>query len=637
MSNDLSVQIERERHFAVSRDALWRLISDTERLNRELKLPPVKYEFVPLAGGGSTLRGRVRFAGLTLHYSEEPYRWARPERFSVRRVFDNGPFQELSIAVELAEENGANDEPGTRARATCRVVGRGALTHQLARRFALASAEALIRAGAGFAAYLAGEQEAAYPRHAGRPPVHEERLAQAAARLKTLGASEAVAARLTDHVARAPAEDVLNLRPFDLADGWGFSRRDVLTVCLLCVRAGLLDLRWRVLCPACRAPGAGAAHLEDVTNGQAHCPACDIRFGPEFDRSVEVYFSVAPAVRPIPDASAVIYCMGGPGNTPHVVAQWPVEPGGETVLSLDLLPGRYALVSPQVAERRDVEVVPTAPPPPGAVGTSITLFPTRGGGNWLQVSTGGGDEDGNRLPCRGSWRVRSGLQTPAVLRLEAPNLVPDVCTAAFVTTLALFRDTFSSEVLSPGVELSVRQIAILFSDLKGSTGLYRDRGDAPSYAVVRNHFSWVKTVLADHDGGVIKTLGDAVMAAFADPADALEAALDLQKHASDRPDALVVKIGLHAGPALAVTANGVLDYFGQTVNVAARLNKESVGGDVVLAQSLAADPRVAAALEENGARNGLHAQAFAAVLRGANDEPTPLLRLTWQPTETNQP
>ncbi len=83
-----------------------------------------------------------------------------------------------------------------------------------------------------------------------------------------------------------------------------------------------------------------------------------------------------------------------------------------------------------------------------------------------------------------------------------------------------------------------------------------------------------------HDGGIVKTIGDAVMAAFSNPADAMRAALAVQRNMAqfnrDRQlgaeDGLViVKLGLHGGPCIVVTLNDRLDYFGSTANLAARL------------------------------------------------------------------
>jgi class 3 adenylate cyclase len=123
--------------------------------------------------------------------------------------------------------------------------------------------------------------------------------------------------------------------------------------------------------------------------------------------------------------------------------------------------------------------------------------------------------------------------------------------------------------------------------------MYRERGDAPSYAEVRRHFELVNEIVTERGGGIVKTIGDAVMAAFHDPAEAVRAALEIQR----REASLTVRIGVHAGPAIVVNANDRLDYFGRTVNLAARLERHSHGGDVVIAESLLADPRVREVVE----------------------------------------
>ncbi|MGH6962095.1 MAG: adenylate/guanylate cyclase domain-containing protein, partial [Dongiaceae bacterium] len=63
-------------------------------------------------------------------------------------------------------------------------------------------------------------------------------------------------------------------------------------------------------------------------------------------------------------------------------------------------------------------------------------------------------------------------------------------------------------------------------------------------------------------------------------------------------DAIIIKLGLHRGPCIAVTLNDRLDYFGSTVNLAARLQGQSVGGDIVLSQALAVDAGVQALLAD---------------------------------------
>jgi class 3 adenylate cyclase len=109
---------------------------------------------------------------------------------------------------------------------------------------------------------------------------------------------------------------------------------------------------------------------------------------------------------------------------------------------------------------------------------------------------------------------------------------------------------------------------------------------------VQRHFTFLINCIALHQGALVKTIGDAVMAVFPRPEAAVQAALDIQAKIGafnreqhiDPP--LVIKIGIHHGPMIAINANNRLDYFGRTVNIAARAQEESVGGDVIVTVDL---------------------------------------------------
>jgi class 3 adenylate cyclase len=91
-----------------------------------------------------------------------------------------------------------------------------------------------------------------------------------------------------------------------------------------------------------------------------------------------------------------------------------------------------------------------------------------------------------------------------------------------------FRDLFADAVLRPGDQVAIGRIAFLFTDIKGSSDLYNRVGDARAYGFVREHYAVLTRAVREHDGAVVKTIGDAVMAAFADPVNALDAALAIR-------------------------------------------------------------------------------------------------------------
>jgi class 3 adenylate cyclase len=135
--------------------------------------------------------------------------------------------------------------------------------------------------------------------------------------------------------------------------------------------------------------------------------------------------------------------------------------------------------------------------------------------------------------------------------------------------------------------------------------MYNRRGDAPSYALVREQFAFLQRLVREHEGAIVKTIGHAIMAAFADPAKGVGAALAIQQeidqfNATHPHEPLVIRLGLHYGPCLAVNLNDRLDYFGATVNLAARLQGQSQGGDVVISQKLGQEPVVSQMLASSG-------------------------------------
>ncbi len=135
------------------------------------------------------------------------------------------------------------------------------------------------------------------------------------------------------------------------------------------------------------------------------------------------------------------------------------------------------------------------------------------------------------------------------------------------------------------------QRAVLFTDIVGSTAYFEQRGDTAGLAMIERHNRLLFPIIAEHRGRLIKTIGDAIMAAFTAPADAVRAAVAmqrrLQQHNAEQPQAdhIRVRIGIHYGPVLERDD----DLFGDTVNAAARIEALAAGGQVLIAGSLEAE------------------------------------------------
>ena len=298
------------------------------------------------------------------------------------------------------------------------------------------------------------------------------------------------------------------------------------------------------------------------------------------------------------------FCLFGPMSTPHVKVQVALEPGQSRTLSASIAPGAYRLRTLEIGGESDI---------------------TYSGGGFPRLTAESGAIAAGAPAGDGEIRLVNNEDRRRTFIIESRDWVRDALTAHRATTLQSFRDLFADEVLRPGDEVGISQVTLMFTDLKGSTEFYQRVGDAAAFRLVREHFAFLAGVVREHNGPVVKTIGDAVMDAVAVPADAVRAALEIQAgvtgfNAASGGEALVIKLGLHGGRCIAVTLNERLDYFGSTVNTAARLQGESEGGDIVLSQDLGADPVVAAIL----APHALTTESRA--IKGF-DEPVAFLRL----------
>jgi class 3 adenylate cyclase len=539
-----------------SRADVWSHVANTMRLNRAAHVSPVTVAENDTRGL-ERFRLRARIGGFHVAYLEHPYTWQAGEFFSFYRVMLDGPARTLATRYDLAD---APDGAGCDVTVRIDVMPRAWPFRPL---LWIATRNTL----AAVATYIGSVDRA---REAVVGAAADERaLGAARARIRPRHAPELVA-RLVDHVRAADDFAVAPIRPFALAGAWGADRQAVLRLCLEAVPAGMLELRWGLLCPSCRTASQVLPSLRDL-DGSAHCHACDLRYDTDLDRAVEAQFFPHPAVRRVETRP---YCIGGPTLTPHVIAQVPLERDGTGTLRAPGDPGRARLFVRGGATAL-VDVVEGAP-------QSVAV----------EVRPGDLSPAGVSIAPRGEIRLvnRSGEGRHA--KLERSEWATEAATAHHVAALPEFRPLFGAEALRPGLALKVSNVAILFSDLCGSTALYSRVGDARAFGVVTDCLAYGIDVVERHGGTLVKTIGDAVMAAFADAHGAVAAAVEMLERwgefvaAHPAAASLDLKVGVNAGPCTVVTANGTIDYFGQTVNEAARIQHLAGPREAVVPESL---------------------------------------------------
>ena len=586
-------------------EKLWPFVSDTNRFNRDTGVPSVE--------PAETRKGRLRNArrrlrlsmyGMAVEWEEQPFEWIKPSRFGVARSYSKGPIMELRALAELIPRAGG----GTKLSYDVRMKPRSALgAFLVAWQVKFSSGRRFAKV---FRKYdeLANTQTELVPEQTVElaPAVHA-RLQTISQKLIAEGADADAVGRLVSFIETADDFAVARIRPYALADQWRLSRRVVLETCLRSTRLGLLDLRWELLCPLCRGAGETGGSLSEI-NSEVHCETCRIDFTVNFDRFVELTFRPNALLRPVIPQD---FCMGSPQKTPHIVAQQLLPPQSERALQLPLESGKYRLRALELSGGQDV-----------VVSDDVNAPETAG----VKISDAGWPSHELRLGNTASLQLQNATDAEHLLILERLAWGDQAATAAEVTALQIFRDLFSTEALRKGEQISVGTLTVLFTDLRNSTQLYREIGDATAFGRVMNHFDVLKKVIAESDGALVKTIGDAVMAVFRQPVSALKAMLKAQEllaAPADGSPPLRLKAGIHTGPCIAVTLNDRLDYFGSTVNMAARLEGLSSADDVIISRALYDDPDV----REFIANENLDAAAFEITLKGFQEEQFALWRV----------
>jgi class 3 adenylate cyclase len=597
--------------FRASPEKIWPFVADTNRFNRDTGVP--KLDVDDAGRQMRNARRRVRFSiyGMPIEWEEQPFEWVRPVRFGLERIYNKGPMARMRALAELTPAADGGTKFTYDLWATPRnLIGLIAIPAQIR----LITAP---RFRAAFKRYdKLATPEVVKPDDGASPlPAHEIDLSRLTASKQKLliGLSDESSKELTRIVDKLAAfieqEDdfaVARFRPYELADRWEESRQKVLEACLLATRAGLLDLQWDLVCPLCRGAKETNTSLKEIATS-VHCSTCKIDFTVNFDRFVELTFRPNAAIRRLDVAE---FCIGSPERSPHVVVQQLLKAGENRKVTLPLEPGNYRL--------RALELQ-----------GSIALTVSRDGVNNARAVAldHGWSEQFLNVGERFELELQNESQAEQLFILERTAWSDQAATAAEVTALQMFRDLFSTEALRPGEQISVGTLTVIFTDLKNSTRLYREIGDATAFGRVMNHFDVLKQAIKKHNGAIVKTIGDAVMAVFRQPVAALFAMLEAQRALANPPEGvmpLLLKAGIHSGPCIAVTLNERLDYFGSTVNLAARLEGLSTGAEVIISRAIYDDPEFKELVESGK----VEAAPFDISVKGFDDESFELWRVT---------
>ncbi|MDM8543025.1 DUF5939 domain-containing protein [Desulfococcaceae bacterium HSG9] len=415
--------------------------------------------------------------------------------------------------------------------------------------------------------------------------------------------------------------ELYRINPIQFAADRGMNPDEIVNLFVCAARIGLFDLTWDLICPVCSGLLSTDQVISHLNRESFHCAYCHVDLPVILDDYIEITFTVNPEVyqiniNPYHDHDTFRQAFFSrnfkfPKVTIKTILQCHIEfffvwPEKYETYEFELKPERmYRLISIKINS-----------------GVSLITDNSEASSGTQTVHIHGDSgkfspEEVRLHPGQVKLYVHNAHSSPIdILIFEAdypllhklekdyPPIIAPFLTGKMLLNNQAFRSLFKMQELATDLRISVRSLTMLFTDLKGSTKLYDTVGDMRAYRLIQNHFSLLEESARKYAGAIVKTMGDAIMASFSEPGNGVMAAVDMMKNICNMPEdengKLGLKIGLHEGPALTVNNDGRLDYFGQTVNIAARVQGLAQAGEIWLSDSVFHGTNVNEPLQANG-------------------------------------
>ncbi len=553
----------------ISVDSLWSFISDTSRLNKAIGLSEMNFE--EKAG---VLYGKAKNAGVRLEWVEVPWTWVAGKHLISVREYSRG-FAHTVKAIYHFEKI---SESTTRLYVYLGWIPRGFFSKLLLlaskniihKKYTeiLSEIEKLSKARTFKPQLPAREEKSMVNNHSALFKITEELLQK--------NISKDLVHKLIDYIEYGNEIDLYRIRVLELAKKWDFKERDLVIACMYATRAGLLTISWDVICPHCRGTRIEIGTLYDIP-AKANCEVCNIEYENDSENSIEITFHVHPSIRPV---AKVFFCSAEPAKKPHIKLQKILAPKETIETNLNLSIGLYRL---RIKGNNEIGTL------------NITDSESADIVNW---SIGGNQ---NYLSAQNPQvRIANTDDKPHLFTIEETSWDPYVLRPAYIFSLQEFHDLFSAESLSSELKLELGLQTVLFTDIVGSSTLYEEYGDSKTFVQVKKHFEEINKFVKENEGAIIKTIGDAVMAAFPSPKGAIEAAMSMRNSFNGKNmNGIRLRISIHYGQCIAVNLNSGIDYFGKTVNIAAKIQKLAGASQIVFTKEYKDNPEVNLFLESN--------------------------------------
>ena len=573
-------------------DYVWDILADTNALNRRIGLPKVSYS-EPIQPDAIHLNASASFYRFRVSWREYPFNWERHKNYSVLREFRNGPIKDLKFGINLQQQD-AKTVIQVKVAIKARSLIYIPICYAIARK--------IVRDISTFTKRIKYHSDQ-IPKILDPEVTSNANLVENCIKQLTesCNISSNTLNKFKNFVLTATDHELISIRPYELAHKLQVDRDELVNAILHSVPLGLLNMEWTLICPNCQISKAKTTKLADILD-TFHCNFCGIDFTTNLDQNTELRFSINQNIRKSQDG---IYCIGSPFSMPHVIGQKYIPENSETTFEIDLNRDNYRIRILKL--NHNIKLQPT---------TSLESID-----NDLVAVFENNEWDCSTIkfiPGLNHFKLINTSEKPIEIAIENTTWESMALRASDITIHPEFRKLFSAEVVAPGKHLSLKSLTVMFTDLKSSTELYEKIGDAPAYSLVQKHFTFLEKIIEHCQGSIIKTIGDAVMAIFLSPVNAMQAAIRIQTEISDFNSSInknipiTLKTGLYTGAAIAVNTDGKFDYFGRTINICARIESQSTGGDIVFPEEYCKNQEISDILSTKR----LQVEKFTTTLKG---------------------
>jgi len=425
-------------------------------------------------------------------------------------------------------------------------------------------------------------------------------IKKAATKLIDKGFKKKSVKALVRTICHDPDQPLETMRPYVYGTTWGLSPKQVFDLFIGATKVSLLKVKWVLTCPKCGKENPSFSSLKEIETS-FKCPLCQEEIQPDLRDDLEIVFTPNPSIRSLQPNKKNIQ---GPTHNPKIVVQFDLNPN-ETTSEVHYLPkGHYSVYTESSKTDK---------------WKSVTINSENQGVIYIEVS----DEEvvvSEELANKPTIKLANRTNIKKKIIFEEISWKGKKISGTLANSSQFYRNNITVGTGGPKQPINVSDISILVTDIDASIELCLSQGDLDFYKFLKEIQKFQETIISQHDGSIIKTMGDTTFAAFENPKECLEAALSIRNEFhifnATLPDQnqVMMKFAMHRGPCVAINSFNQLDYFGSTIILCNKILRSGKQGCITLSKFACEDPEIKKFLAER--KDQIHIQKSNVTIPG---------------------